>query len=72
MLDVSCSTVKAHNCKTLRSLGFLRRGQLIRYVFETGQFDPEAAERYLAVRHKKTHACRTASTVSVFSSFVAD
>ena len=50
ILEVSCSTVKAHNNKTLRALNLLRRGQIARYVFETGQFDPEAAETSLGRR----------------------
>lgn len=50
MLAVSASTVKAHNTRTLRALGLLRRGQLVRYIFETGQFDPAEAEAMLRAR----------------------
>ncbi len=50
LLSISSSTVKAHNTKTLRALGLARRGQLVRYVFESGMFDPEGAERLLAAR----------------------
>lgn len=49
-LSISSSTVKAHNTKTLRALGLLRRGQLVRYLFETGQFDPDRAQRELEMR----------------------
>ena len=55
MLTISASTVKAHNNKTMRALGLMRRGQLVRYIFETGQFEPEKAERMLADR--KLRAC---------------
>ena len=50
MLSISASTVKAHNNKTMRALGLMRRGQLVRYIFETGQFAPEEAERLLSAR----------------------
>ena len=50
MLSISASTVKAHNTKTLRALGLLRRAQLVRYVFEMGLFDPEAAAKELSKR----------------------
>ena len=56
ILGVSCSTVKAHNNKTLRALSLLRRGQIARYVFETGQFDPEAAEARLNRRRRRLAA----------------
>ena len=51
LLRVSASTVKAHNNKTLRGLGLQRRGQLVRYMLETGQFAPERAEAALAERN---------------------
>jgi DNA-binding NarL/FixJ family response regulator len=54
MLTISASTVKAHNNKTMRALGLMRRGQLVRYIFETGQFAPEKAERMLAARKPRT------------------
>lgn len=54
MLTISASTVKAHNNKTMRSLGLMRRGQLVRYIFETGQFEPERAERMLAERKQRS------------------
>jgi DNA-binding CsgD family transcriptional regulator len=50
LLSISASTVKAHNNKTMRALGLMRRGQLVRYIFETGQFAPEEAERLLSAR----------------------
>ncbi len=53
ILSVSRSTVKAHNNKTLRSLNLLRRGQIVRYMFETGQFDPDAAEACLNERRRR-------------------
>lgn len=43
-LNIGCSTVKAHNTKILRTLGLIRRTQLVRFVFETGEFDPEMVE----------------------------
>jgi DNA-binding CsgD family transcriptional regulator len=52
MLAISSSTVKAHNTKTMRALGVMRRGQLVRYIFETAQFDPDKAERMLADRRR--------------------
>jgi DNA-binding NarL/FixJ family response regulator len=54
MLTISASTVKAHNNKTMRALGLMRRGQLVRYIFETGQFEPERAERMLAERKPRS------------------
>ncbi len=54
MLSISASTVKAHNNKTMRALGLMRRGQLVRYIFETGQFEPEKAARMLAVRKPRS------------------
>jgi DNA-binding NarL/FixJ family response regulator len=33
MLRISASTVKVHNNNTLRGLGSVRRGQLVRYIF---------------------------------------
>lgn len=50
MLEISAATVKAHHGKTMHALGFRRRTQLVRYVFESGQFQPEEAERMLAER----------------------
>ena len=44
LLGIGCSTVKAHNTKILRMLGLFRRTQLVRFVFETGDFDPSIAE----------------------------
>lgn len=53
MLAISASTVKAHNNKTMRALGLMRRGQLVRYIFESGQFEPEKAESLLAERRSR-------------------
>lgn len=50
LVGISVSTIKAHNYKSVHSLGLVRRGQLIRYIFETQQFDPEGAQRMLAER----------------------
>ncbi len=55
LLSISASTVKAHNNKTMRALGLMRRGQLVRYIFESGQFAPEKAESLLAER-RSAHA----------------
>lgn len=49
-LGITCATVKAHNAAILRSLGLYRRAQLVRFIFESRQFDPEAAEIALELR----------------------
>ena len=53
LLGVAQATVKAHNGNTLRSLGLFRRSQLVRYLWETGQFNPEAAQQSLAQRRER-------------------
>lgn len=59
LIGISPATVKAHNNRNLQNLGLLRRGQLVRYIFESGQFDPEAAEQLIAERRRPSaHACR--------------
>ena len=50
VIGISTATVKAHNSKAMRILGLRRRGQLVRYIFETGQFCPEIVERDLCLR----------------------
>lgn len=54
---IFCSTVRTHNSKTLRSVGFIQRGQLTRIVVETGQFNLDTAERQPSVRQTRTHTC---------------
>ena len=44
MLGVSSATVKAHMSRAIKDMGLYRRHQLVRYVFENGLFDPEAAQ----------------------------
>jgi len=50
LLEISAATVKAHHSNTMHALDFVRRAQLVRYIFETGQFDPVEAERMIAER----------------------
>jgi len=61
MLAISASTVKAHNSKTMHTLGLSRRGQLVRYIFETSQFAPERAEAMLSQRQARMAAAAAAS-----------
>lgn len=49
-LGVASSTVEAHNTQILRCFGLSRRNQVVRYMLESGQFDPEAAAQSLAGR----------------------
>lgn len=56
-LGIQCATVKAHTSKILRMLGLFRRTQLVRFVFESGDFDPEMVEievnrRSMSVRRR--------------------
>ena len=44
LLGVSSATVKAHMSRAIKDMGLFRRHQLVRYVFENGLFDPEAAQ----------------------------
>ena len=44
ILGVSSATVKAHMSRAIKDMGLFRRHQLVRYVFENGLFDPEAAQ----------------------------
>jgi DNA-binding NarL/FixJ family response regulator len=53
ILGVATSTVKAHNNSTMRALGLIRRGQLIRYIFEAGEFSPEKVEELLVQNRGK-------------------
>ena len=50
LLGVSSATVKAHMSRAIRDMGLFRRHQLVRYVFENGLFDPEAAQTQLLRR----------------------
>lgn len=61
VIGISTATVKAHNSKAMRILGLSRRGQLVRYIFETGQFCPEMVERDLSSRRER---CRPAATLA--------
>lgn len=60
LLELSAATVKAHHSNTLRALDFVRRAQLVRYIFETRQFDPVGAEQKIAER--KLRRCRASAT----------
>jgi DNA-binding NarL/FixJ family response regulator len=53
-LGVAASTVKAHNTRILRSFGLSRRTQVVRYMLESGMFDPEEAQQTLAGRFQAT------------------
>ncbi len=53
LLGISSSTVKAHTGKIIRSLGFFRRSQLVRYIWEARLFHPEETEALLAERQEK-------------------
>jgi DNA-binding NarL/FixJ family response regulator len=55
LLSVSSATVKAHMSRAIRDMGLYRRHQLVRYVFENGLFDPEAAQTQL-LRRRTTSA----------------
>lgn len=50
LLGVATSTVKAHTGAILKCFGLFRRTQIVRFIFEKGQFDPDAAERFLTER----------------------
>lgn len=52
LIGISPATVKAHNNKNLQNLGLWRRSQLVRFIFESGQFDPEEAERMIKERRR--------------------
>lgn len=57
-LGITCATVKAHNAAILKALGFHRRAQLVRFVFERKWFDPEEAQRTLEARRTPRRARR--------------
>ena len=44
ILGLSSATVKAHMSRVIKDMGLYRRHQLVRYVFENGLYDPEAAQ----------------------------
>jgi DNA-binding NarL/FixJ family response regulator len=50
LLGVSSATVKAHMSRAIKEMGLFRRHQLVRYVFENGLFDPEAAQAQILRR----------------------
>ncbi len=52
LLGVCSATVKAHMSRAIREMGLYRRHQLVRYVFENGLFDPEAAQAEILRRRK--------------------
>lgn len=52
LLGISSSTVKAHTGKIIKSLGFYRRSQLVRYIWEARLFHPEETQQLLAQRHQ--------------------
>lgn len=43
LLGIASQTVKFHVSQAMRTLGLQRRTQLVRYMFETNQFDPDEA-----------------------------
>lgn len=49
-LGVAASTIKAHNTRILKSFGLSRRTEVVRFMLESGMFDPEEAEQLLAGR----------------------
>lgn len=51
-LGIGCSTVKAHTSKILKTIGLIRRTQLVRFVFESGEFDPSFVE--IEVKRRST------------------
>lgn len=52
LLGISSSTVKAHTGKIIKSLGFYRRSQLVRYIWEARLFHPEETQQLLAQRYQ--------------------
>ena len=61
LLGVASSTVKAHNGSILKCFGLWRRTQLVRFMLETGRFDPDGAERMLAERSSSPRRCQRAT-----------
>jgi DNA-binding CsgD family transcriptional regulator len=53
ILGISPSTVKAHTGKIIHTLGIWRRSQLVRYIWEGRQFDPEETELLLLRRRQR-------------------
>lgn len=51
-LGIGSSTVKAHTSKILKTIGLIRRTQLVRFVFESGEFDPSFVE--IEVKRRST------------------
>lgn len=52
LLGMKFGTVKAHNASIFRALGIIRRTQLVRFVFESGGFDPDKVEKDMKKRIK--------------------
>lgn len=65
LLGISHATVKAHTGKIIQGLGFSRRTQLVRYMLETGQFDPESTEQRLALRRQTVGAVNSRALCAV-------
>jgi DNA-binding CsgD family transcriptional regulator len=61
LLGVTSQTVKFHISQIMKLLTLRRRTQIVRYMFETGQFKPDEASRelkaYLAERRNKFAGC---------------
>jgi len=58
LLGIASQTVKFHVSQAMRTLGLQRRTQLVRYMFETKQFDPDEAtaelKLYLVEKSRKS------------------
>ena len=50
LLGIAYSTVKIHIGSILKTMRLYRRAQLVRYIIESGQFDPEATQEILLQR----------------------
>jgi len=61
-LGMTFSTVKAHNANIFRALGLARRAQLVRFVFERGEFDPDSVEVALRRRNSLNGGRKQKST----------
>ena len=61
LLGIASQTVKFHVSQAMRTLGLQRRTQLVRYMFETNQFDPDEAtaelKLYVVEKAKKPVKC---------------
>ena len=70
LLGIASQTVKFHVSQAMRTLGLQRRTQLVRYMFETNQFDPDeaTAERKLYLSEKSRKPARFARFTDLRSS----